>query len=120
MEIKEKVIEAVKQLIVEYTNGDHLIDPEKCSLCLIFYKGNCNCTQCPNIVFGHGGMGCLFRECPPSAADGNYSAVIRCREFWKKVLPKFEKMPPKYFTKSGFKLKNFEFMIDIDNEVGKI
>jgi len=38
-------------------------------------------------------------------------------EFWQQALPLLEKVPAKYFTKSGYARKAFQFLERIDNEI---
>ena len=121
MSNKEKTIEAIEELIHNYTNDDN---ETPCPLCGIHKDFKTaiwvlpDCTGCPNAVLDTYMGCCNFKTFDSLNAfklgvPNNGPRLL----FWKKALPTLEKLPPKVFTRSGFTKKAFKFLIDIDNEI---
>ena len=99
--MKEKLINAILVLINEYSNGEHIVDPSKCSLCTLYaliVKGFTSiCKKCINVSFKSDYIvlvGCLAREF-------TYDTSLKKQqkkqaEFWTEALAYIRKVPEQH------------------------
>ena len=99
--MKEKLINAILILINEYSDERHIVDPSKCSLCILYtaiVKGFTSiCKECINNSFRSEHVilvGCLSREL-------KYDTSLKKQqkkqaEFWTKALAYIRKVPEQH------------------------
>ena len=115
---KEKVIQAIKQLMEHFLGGIH----ESCPLCLIFKPGT-ECAGCPNRVFGNCLSSLTYGKLIYEAGLNSVMTIPTAGKthprllFWQEVLPIIKKLPNKAFTVKGYKNEYFKPLIEIDQRI---
>ena len=140
-EFKEKAIEAAKALVEKYWNpqGKKFFDVKECPFCEIYnFKPAKTCKGCPLSIGAYPltddtWLGCqgfntyiLAKETlqrinkdlvfPDSLQEVPPSFLARAK-FFERAIPKFQELPLKAFTPSGYDREFFRFLINIDNEI---
>ena len=120
MKTKDKVIDAVKNMIKKQDKGTYFFGTRDCKLCSIYRRkriGHCkHCIQ--SLVKGaKGDFQCAYFKTYPAKKTIGESKIRAM--FWKECLPILEEMRAKYFRRRANKSKHFAFMSDIDEKVYK-
>ena len=99
--MKEKLINAILILINEYSNEKHVVNPSKCSLCVLYatiVKGFTSiCKECINSSFKSDYVilvGCLSREL---RYDTSFKKQQKKQaKFWTEALAYIRKVPEQH------------------------
>lgn len=117
---KDKLLEAMEEILQEYKNKHHKTACSACALCHLYqdeYSDKHKCHKCPMFVFhGEHDYPCMDRRCIPvnyvynSKMSNKYRAVI---EFYTLAIEGVQLLNSEDFDKK----KTWNFLKTIDNSI---
>jgi hypothetical protein len=120
---KDTLLPAMQQILKEYKTKTHTAWVADCTLCQLFKRVidmNIECTKCPMTVFKgvEPNHLCLNRRCAPVSCPVNTEEELiklkAVKEFYSLAIAKVKEMSNKELNADNA----FNFLIDIDNELG--